>query len=111
MQVEFAASSGDRQFVLRFDFGGFGYGGISGGARGLGGGQIFVNIDAVSLKGGKQVVNFFRGVHFGGQDIVYFVVEQVAALLAHGNELTYLIVFFFDSQRQGVLQNNARSSP
>jgi hypothetical protein len=27
--------------------------------------------------------------------IVYFVVEQVAALFAHGNELAYRIVFLF----------------
>jgi hypothetical protein len=41
---------------------------------------------------------------FCWQDVVYFVIEQVPALLAHGNELPYLIVFLFDSQRQGVLQ-------
>src|SRR4029077_9815788 len=43
-------------------------------------------------------------MNFGGQNVIYFVIQQVAALLAHGNELPYLIVFLFDSQRQGVLQ-------
>ena len=67
----------------------------SAGARHLGRGRILVNVDAVALEGGEQVVDFFRGVNFRRQDIVYFVVEQVAPLLAHGDELTYLIVFFF----------------
>ena len=66
--------------------------------------SVFVNINSVALERGEKVVDFFRGVDFGGQDVVYFVIEQVPALLAHGNELPYLIVFFFDSQRQGVLQ-------
>ena len=76
---------------------------IGGGAGGLGGGQVFVNIDAVALEGGEQVVDLLRGMHFGGQDVVYFVIEQVAPLLAHGNELPYLIIFFFNRQRQGIL--------
>ena len=76
---------------------------IGGGAGGLCRGEVFVDIDPVALERGEQVVDFFRGVHFGGQDVVYFVIEQVAALLAHGNELPYLIVFFFNGQRQEIL--------
>ena len=101
-QVQFALF-GYGQLVLGFDFGGFGGGRIGGGAGGLGGGEVFVNIDAVALEGGEQVVDLFRGMHFGRQNVVYFVVEQVAALLAHGNELLYLVVFLFNRQRQGIL--------
>ena len=82
-----SASAGSRGFQRR--------------ARGLGRGHIFVDVDAVALEGGEQVVDFFRGMNFGGQDVVYFVVEQVAPLLAHVDELAYLIVFFFQSQSQG----------
>jgi hypothetical protein len=34
-------------------------------------------------------------MHFGRKRIVYFVIEQVSALFANGNELAYCIVFFF----------------
>jgi hypothetical protein len=40
---------------------------------------------------------------FGGKNIVYFVVEEVSALLAQGNELPYLVIFFFNGQRQEIL--------
>ncbi len=110
-QVEFAGILGYGKFVLGFDFGGFGDGGIGGGAGGFGGGEVFVNIDAVALKRGEQVVDFFGGVHFGGQGIVYFVVEQVPALLAHGNELPYLIVFLFNGQRQESPPQNSQKQP
>jgi hypothetical protein len=33
----------------------------------------------------------------GRKRIVYFVVEEVAALFADGNELAYRIVFFFET--------------
>src|SRR5713101_9142715 len=49
---------------------------------GLGTGGIFVDIDAVALKGGKHFVNLLGGMHFGRENIVHLVVEQVAALLA-----------------------------
>ena len=77
---------------------------FEGGARYLGGRRILVDIDAVAFKGREKIVNFFRGVHFRGQNIVYFVIQQVAALLAHVDELPYLIVFFFKSQCQGFLR-------
>jgi hypothetical protein len=38
-------------------------------------------------------------MHFGGKRIVYFIVEQVPALFADGNELSYRIVFFFKTLR------------
>jgi hypothetical protein len=34
-------------------------------------------------------------MYFRRERIVYFVVEQVSALFAYGNELAYCIVFFF----------------
>jgi hypothetical protein len=39
-------------------------------------------------------------VHLNRQDIVYFVIEQVAAFLAHVDELAYLVILFFNYQRQ-----------
>ncbi len=108
-KVEFALF-GYRKVILGFNFRGFGYGRIGGGASGLRRGLVFVNIDSVAFKRGKQVVDFFRGVYFGRQGVVYFVVEQVPALFTQGDELPYLIVFFFNSQRQGNLpKSNART--
>src|SRR6266403_1794942 len=94
---------GDGKFVLGFDFRGFRCRRISGGAGRLRGGEVFVDIDTVALEGGEQVVNLLRRVDFSGQDVVYFVIEQVSALLAQGNELTYLVIFLFNSQRQEIL--------
>jgi hypothetical protein len=34
-------------------------------------------------------------MHFGRQEVIDLIVEEVAALLAHRDELAYLIVFFF----------------
>src|SRR4029077_5122911 len=103
-ESEIARVFRDWEFVLGFHFGRVGYRGIGGGAGGFGRGLIFINVNPVFLKGGKKVVDFFRGVDFRWQNVIYFVIEQIPALLAHGNELPYLIVFLFDSQRQGVLQ-------
>ena len=64
-------------------------------ARGLGRRLILVNLDAVSFKCGEEVVDLFRGMHLRRKRIVYFVVEQVSALFANGNELLYRIIFFF----------------
>jgi hypothetical protein len=61
--------------------------------------KVLVHIDAVALEGGKQIVDFFRGMNLGRQNVVDLIVEQVAALLAHGDELPYLIVFFLESNR------------
>ncbi len=73
--------------------------GIRSRKRGLGGGQVFVHIDPVALESREQIVNFFRGVNLGRQDVIHLIVEQVTPLLAHGDELPYLIVFFLKSQR------------
>src|SRR6266851_2415733 len=42
-------------------------------------------------------------MHFGRKNIVDLVIEQVAPLLTHQDELTYLVVFFFNRQRQSFL--------
>ena len=90
-----SSSTSSRSGGLLFGFAFGGFRGFQCRARGLGGGDVFVDVDAVSLEGGKQIVDLFRGVYFRGQDVVDFVVEQVAPLLAHVDELAYLIVFFF----------------
>src|SRR5882762_4180266 len=100
---------GDGKFVLGFNFGGFRCRRIGGGAGRLRGGEVFVDIDTVALEGGEQVVNLLRRVDFSGQDVVYFVIEQVSALLAQGNELTYLVIFLFNSQRQEILPKSDAS--
>ncbi len=100
---------GDGKFVFGFDFGGFRCRRIGGGAGRLRGGEVFVDIDTVALEGGEQVVNLLRRVDFSGQDVVYFVIEQVSALLAQGNELTYLVIFLFNSQRQEILPKSDAS--
>ena len=93
-EVEIAVFATDG-FFLHFD----GVGGICRRKRSLGAGKVLVHIDAVALEGREQIVDFFRGVHLGRQDVVHLIVEQVAPLLAHGDELPYLIVFFLKSQR------------
>ena len=74
------------------------------GAGYFGSRHVFIDVNAVALKRREQIVDLFRGMHFGGQGVVDFVVEQVAALLTHVDELAYLIVFFFQSQGQEILR-------
>ncbi len=96
-EVEFAVfRSGGFLFYHDSDFRPVGT--IGCGQSGLCARQVFVDVNAVTLEGGEQIVNFFRGMHLGRQNIVHFIVEQVTAFLAHRDELSYLIVFFFKSQ-------------
>src|SRR5271156_3061707 len=74
---------------------------------GLGTGGIFVDIDAIALKGGKHFVNLVGGMHFWGENVVHLVVEQIAALLANPDELAYLVVLFLDRRCQGFLRCQA----
>ena len=60
---------------------------------------VFVNLDTVALKSGQKVIDLFRRVHLGRKRIVHFVVKQVAALFADGNEGFYRFVFFFKNLR------------
>ena len=80
-------------------------------ARGLGRRLIFVNFDAIALKGRQQIVNFFRGMHFGRKRIVHFVIQQVAALFADGNELPYCLIFFFQTRCATNSSSNHRQRP
>ncbi len=75
-------------------------------ARQLRARRILIHFDPVALERGQQVVDFLRRRHFRRQNIIHLIVEQVAALLAHGDELPYLIVFFLNANRcQNFLQN------
>ena len=94
-EIEFAVFRGAALFLHWLG----GIGGIRSGKRSFGARQVFVHINAVALEGREQIVNFFRGMNLGRQDIVHLIVEQVAALLAHGDELTYLVVLFLKSYR------------
>ena len=63
-EIEFAVfRSGGFFFYYDSDFGPVGT--IGGGQRGLCAGQVFVDVNAVTLEGGEQIVNFFRGMHLG----------------------------------------------
>jgi hypothetical protein len=51
-------------------------------------------------------------MHFGRKRIIYFVVQQIAALLAHRDELAYRIVFLFKAYcRHKSLPNFTVSPP
>src|SRR4029077_14859993 len=76
--------------------------------RRLGAREVLVHVDAVALESREQVVDFLGGMHFRWQDIVHLIVEQVAALLAHVDELPYLIVFFLDGQRHASSPGRGR---
>ncbi len=101
-QVQVAAAFVGMRIVLDDHVAVAGFRGNFHRARGFRRSLILINLDAVPLEGGKQIVDFLRGMHLCRKRIVYFVVEQVAvvveqvaALFAHGNELAYRIVFFF----------------
>ncbi len=71
--------------------------------RGLGAEDILVNVDAITLESGEHVVDLFRRVHLGRKDIVHLVVEQVAAFLAHVDEVADLATLLFNHQQQRFL--------
>src|SRR5580704_8414497 len=48
-------------------------------------------------------------MNFGRKKIVHLIIEQVAALLAHRDELPDLIVFFFKRQSHHVSPRRARA--
>src|SRR5579864_5358196 len=43
-------------------------------------------------------------MHFGRENVVHLVVEQIAALLADTDEMAYLVVLFLDHRCQGFLR-------
>src|SRR5437773_7309819 len=83
--------------------------------RGLRRSLVLINLDAVALKGGEEIVDFFGRMNLCRKRIVYFVVEQVAALFANGNELAYRIIFFFKAycchKFLPIAYRNPRHSP
>ncbi len=58
------------------------FAGFQRGGRSLCGGNIFVDVDATALERREQIVNFFRRVDFGRQNVIHLVEQQVAPLLA-----------------------------
>ena len=95
-QVKFALA-----LVTVAFFGAFAFAGIGGhfdGARRFRGRLVLVNFDTVAFKRGEKVVDFFRGMHFRRKGIVYFVVQQVAALFANGDELALLLRIFLQEE-------------
>ena len=54
------------------------------------------DLDAHGPEHGEDVVELVGGAELGRQHVVDFFVEKVALLLAHRDELPYLVVFFFD---------------
>ena len=61
------------------------------------------DLDARAAERAEQIIELVRRRDVGGQQLVDLVVEQVALFLADGDELLYLIVFFFDRQRRVLL--------
>ena len=61
------------------------------------------DLDAGVAEGAEQVVQLLGRGDVSGQQLVDFLVEQVALLLAHGDELPYFVVFLFDRQRPFLL--------
>ena len=61
------------------------------------------DFDAGVAEGAEQVVQLLGRGDVSGQQLVDFLVEQVALLLAHGDELPYFVVFLFDRQRPFLL--------
>ena len=56
------------------------------------------DLDAGAAEGVEQIVEILGRGDLGGQHLVDLVVEQVALLLADGDQLAYFVVFFFNRQ-------------
>jgi len=101
-KVEFALFC-NREPVAPFNRGGLGDEGVWGGASGFRGGEVLVDADPDALESGEQIVNFLLRVHPGGQNMVYFVGEQISALLTHIDEVADFFTHFLRCQRQVIL--------
>src|SRR5439155_9894746 len=66
---------------------------------------------AVPLKRRQQIVDLFRGMHFGRKRIVHFVVKQITTLFADSNQRSYCFVFFFKNLRHKLLPQSASIVP
>ena len=63
---------------------------------GLGSERIFKHANAVPLKSGEKIFNLFGRMHFGRQDLINLIAEQISSLLAQVYEVTNLIVLLFN---------------
>ncbi len=61
-------------------------------------GRLFDDFDPGVVERRKHFVDFVGRMHLGRQQVIDLVVEHVAALFAHGNELPDLVVLFFNRQ-------------
>src|SRR6266853_6810113 len=55
--------------------------------------NIFVDVDAVALESGEQVVDLFCRAFLGREDVVHFVIDQLTAFLAEVDEVADLAGF------------------
>ena len=63
------------------------------------------DLDARAAERAEQIVQFVRRRDVSGQELVDFVVEQIALFFADGDELPHLVVFFFNRQRHFLLDS------
>jgi hypothetical protein len=56
------------------------------------------DLDAGASEGAEQIVQLLRRGDVGRQQLVHLVVEEVALLLADGDELSNLVVLLFNGQ-------------
>ena len=57
------------------------------------------DLDPHLAEHGEDVVQLVRGADLGRQHLVHLFVKEIALLLSHGDELSDLVVLFFDRQR------------
>src|SRR5882762_5264313 len=69
--------------------------------RQLGRGSVFVNLNAVGFQGGEQGIQLFGGMFFPREHVIYFIRKQIAALLAHTEQVAELIIFFLGHEHEG----------
>ena len=67
---------------------------VDGGASSFGGSEVFVDVDAIALDGGKGAIDLFGCVVLDGKEVVDLVDQQITALLTESEERAELIFFF-----------------
>jgi hypothetical protein len=60
------------------------------------------DLDAGAAEGVEEIVELVRRGDFGRQQLVDLVVQEIALLLADGDQLTDLVVFFFNREMLAV---------
>src|SRR5258706_965238 len=69
--------------------------------RQLGRGSVFVNRNAHGFQTGEQGIQLLGGMFFAGEHVIYFIRKQIAALLAHTEQVAELIIFFLGHKHEG----------